>query len=101
MAEIISCMIVRNKKRLRRSSVPPWETKRLAPFDHTNGPPGWDSWIDYRRQRGTPQGYIDVGSSQLRGNIEWKKKQGRLASYRMNNLGAIQLVVILQHPMVA
>ena len=50
VAEIISCVIARNGKRLRKISVPPREKSSLGPFAHTDGLLGWSPWTHSRRQ---------------------------------------------------
>ena len=52
VAETISCGIARNGRRKKRNFVPPRETKSLAPFTHTDGLLGWNSYTNSRRQRG-------------------------------------------------
>ena len=42
VVEIISCVIARNGRKLRRSSVPPREKSSQAPFAHMDGSPGWN-----------------------------------------------------------
>ena len=42
VAEIISCVIARNGKRSRKSSVPPWEKTSLAPSPIHMGSLGWN-----------------------------------------------------------
>ena len=85
VAETIPCGIASNGRRLRKSSVPLGETNNPAPFTHTDGPLGWDSWIDTRRQRGRQQG-LSSWAQANRGGHRVGRKRGRLVRCRNNYL---------------